>query len=158
MFCQVIVDIAHEDVDRVFTYRIPKGMELCPGMRVHVPFGRQKQIEGVVVGITEECDLPESRVRGFDFCEEMLNVARERAKKIPGAETVEFAFGDCMALPLADASVDAVTIAYGVRNFEDRQRGLHEILRVLKPGGKAFILEFLFLIAHMLHMPLREHI
>ena len=62
-FCQVIVDIAHEDVDRVFTYRISKGMELCPGIRVHVPFGRQKQIEGVVVGITEECDLPESRVR-----------------------------------------------------------------------------------------------
>ncbi|MBR6797475.1 MAG: bifunctional demethylmenaquinone methyltransferase/2-methoxy-6-polyprenyl-1,4-benzoquinol methylase UbiE [Opitutales bacterium] len=86
--------------------------------------------------------LPKSRVRGFDFCEEMLDVARERAKKIPGAETVEFAFGDCMALPLADASADAVTIAYGVRNFEDRQRGLREILRILKPGGKAFILEF----------------
>ena len=62
-FCQVIVDIAHEDVDRVFTYRIPKGMQLCPGMRVHVPFGRQQRIEGVVVEITEECDLPESRVR-----------------------------------------------------------------------------------------------
>ncbi|MBR5561227.1 MAG: primosomal protein N' [Clostridia bacterium] len=62
-FCQVIVDIAHEDVDRVFTYRIPKGMELQPGMRVHVPFGRQQRLEGVVVGITEECDLPESRVR-----------------------------------------------------------------------------------------------
>ena len=36
-FCQVIVDIAHEDVDRVFTYRVPKGMDVCPGMRVHVP-------------------------------------------------------------------------------------------------------------------------
>ena len=86
--------------------------------------------------------LPDARVRGFDFCEEMLAVARERAEKIPGAETIEFAFGDCMALPLEDASVDAVTIAYGVRNFEDRPRGLREIRRMLKPGGKVFILEF----------------
>ena len=86
--------------------------------------------------------LPGTRVRGFDFCEEMLAVARERAEKIPGAETIEFAFGDCMALPLEEASVDAVTIAYGVRNFEDRPRGLREIRRVLKPGGKVFVLEF----------------
>ncbi|MBQ8445388.1 MAG: bifunctional demethylmenaquinone methyltransferase/2-methoxy-6-polyprenyl-1,4-benzoquinol methylase UbiE [Opitutales bacterium] len=86
--------------------------------------------------------LPGARVRGFDFCEEMLAVARERAEKIPGAEAIEFAFGDCMALPLENASVDAVTIAYGVRNFEDRPRGLREIRRVLKPGGKVFVLEF----------------
>ncbi|MBQ9759583.1 MAG: bifunctional demethylmenaquinone methyltransferase/2-methoxy-6-polyprenyl-1,4-benzoquinol methylase UbiE [Opitutales bacterium] len=86
--------------------------------------------------------LPGARVRGFDFCEEMLAVARERAEKIPGAEAIEFAFGDCMALPLEEASVDAVTIAYGVRNFEDRPRGLREIRRVLKPGGKVFVLEF----------------
>ena len=65
-FCQVIVDIAHEDVDRVFTYRVPEGMKLCPGMRVHVPFGRQRQVEGVVVGLSEDCDLPESRVK--DVC------------------------------------------------------------------------------------------
>lgn len=87
----------------------------------------------------------DARVRGFDFCEEMLAVARERAAKIPrgnGAGTPDFTFGDCMALPLADASVDAVTIAYGVRNFEDRSRGLREIRRVLRSGGKAFILEF----------------
>jgi demethylmenaquinone methyltransferase/2-methoxy-6-polyprenyl-1,4-benzoquinol methylase len=86
--------------------------------------------------------LPASRVRGLDFCEEMLDVARERSAKIPGSEAIEFAFGDCMALPLEDDSVDAVTIAYGVRNFEDRPRGLREILRVLKPGGKVYVLEF----------------
>lgn len=62
-FCQVIVDIAHEDVDRVFTYRVPAGLSLCPGMRVHVPFGRQKQVEGVVVALEEACDLPEARVK-----------------------------------------------------------------------------------------------
>ena len=62
-FCQVIVDIAHEDVDRVFTYRVPEGMALCPGMRVHVPFGKQKRIEGVVVSMADTCDLPEGRVK-----------------------------------------------------------------------------------------------
>ena len=62
-FCQVIVDIAHEDVDRVFTYRVPEGMKLCPGMRVHVPFGRVKRVEGVVVAMSEACDLPPGRVR-----------------------------------------------------------------------------------------------
>ena len=62
-FCQVIVDIAHEDVDRVFTYRVPEGMALCPGMRVHVPFGRMKRVEGVVVEMAEACDLPPERVR-----------------------------------------------------------------------------------------------
>ena len=62
-FCQVIVDIASEDVDRVFTYRVPKGMALCPGMRVHVPFGRKPRIEGVVVDMADSCDLPPERVK-----------------------------------------------------------------------------------------------
>lgn len=97
--------------------------------------------------------IPAARVRGFDFCEEMLAIARERAAKLfpnsaesAGTENAgmvpEFAFGDCMALPLADSSVDAVTIAYGVRNFENRSRGLRELRRVVRPGGKVFILEF----------------
>ena len=62
-YCQVIVDIAHEDVDRVFTYRVPEGMTLCPGMRVHVPFGRQRRVEGIVVEMAQDCDLPPERVR-----------------------------------------------------------------------------------------------
>ena len=62
-FCQVIVDITHEDVDRVFTYRVPQGMALCPGMRVHVPFGPRRRIEGVVVALTPACDLPPERIR-----------------------------------------------------------------------------------------------
>ncbi|MBR1408834.1 MAG: primosomal protein N' [Clostridia bacterium] len=62
-FCQVIVDIAHEDVDRVFTYRIPEGMTVLPGMRVHVPFGHRKRIEGIVIRFEEHCDVPEDRIR-----------------------------------------------------------------------------------------------
>lgn len=78
-------------------------------------------------------------IAGYDFCEPMLEQARA---KQGGDTPVHFAFGDCMHLPLADASVDAITIAFGVRNFEDRLRGLREMHRALRPGGRAFILEF----------------
>ncbi len=81
-------------------------------------------------------------VTGLDFCEPMLEEARAKKSKKPSYADLDFSFGDCMQLPLPDASVDAVTISFGVRNFEDRQRGLQEILRVLRPGGRLFVLEF----------------
>ena len=83
---------------------------------------------------------PSVEVTGYDFCEPMLGLGRRRAE----AEGVrlEFRTGDCMRLPIADASCDAVTIAYGVRNFEDRTKGLRELRRIVRPGGTAFILEF----------------
>lgn len=86
--------------------------------------------------------LPEARISGYDFCEPMLEVARNKQTTVPPEERIPFAQGDCLALPLADASLDALTIGYGVRNFEDRARGLRELRRVLKPGGAAYILEF----------------
>jgi demethylmenaquinone methyltransferase/2-methoxy-6-polyprenyl-1,4-benzoquinol methylase len=81
-------------------------------------------------------------ITGLDFCEPMLDEARAKKNKSPAYTDLEFAFGDCMELPLEDNSVDAVTISFGVRNFEDRQRGLKEILRILRPGGRLFVLEF----------------
>lgn len=88
--------------------------------------------------------IPEAQIGAYDFCESMLDVARERLNRLPDCAStpIRFAFGDCMQLPLEDNSVDALTIAYGVRNFEDRPRGLRELHRILRPGGKAFILEF----------------
>jgi demethylmenaquinone methyltransferase/2-methoxy-6-polyprenyl-1,4-benzoquinol methylase len=86
--------------------------------------------------------LPQDcKVTGYDFCEPMLAVARRRAAKSP-LSSPEFLLGDCMNLPLANDACDAVTIAYGVRNFEDRARGLRELHRVTKPAGSVFILEF----------------
>lgn len=81
-------------------------------------------------------------ITGLDFCEPMLEEARAKRAAKPSYADIGFAFGDCMELPLEDASVDAVTISFGVRNFEDRQQGLREILRVLRPGGHLFVLEF----------------
>jgi demethylmenaquinone methyltransferase/2-methoxy-6-polyprenyl-1,4-benzoquinol methylase len=86
-------------------------------------------------------DLPaDCAIVGYDFCEPMLALGRMRAAKEKVA--LEFLPGDCMHLPIADESCDVVTIAYGVRNFEDRARGLRELCRVTKPGGSVFILEF----------------
>ena len=79
---------------------------------------------------------------GMDFCEPMLEQARRKKRDHAAYADLTFAYGDCMSLPLDDASVDAVTVAFGVRNFEDRMRGLREILRVLRPGGALFVLEF----------------
>lgn len=81
-------------------------------------------------------------VTGLDFCEPMLDEAREKRKKKSSYQDLRFEFGDCMDLPLEDSTVDAVTISFGVRNFEDRQKGLKEILRVLRPGGRLYVLEF----------------
>ena len=63
-------------------------------------------------------------VTGLDFCEPMLDEAREKKKAKSSYSDLEFSFGDCMDLPLAENSVDAVTVSFGVRNFEDRQKGL----------------------------------
>ena len=62
MLAQVIVDIVHENVAHTFTYRVPEGMPLSVGQRVEVPFGPRKK-EGVVVALTERCDLPPERLR-----------------------------------------------------------------------------------------------
>lgn len=85
---------------------------------------------------------PAVTVTGLDFCEPMLERARAKRSAKPNYANIQFEFGDCMKLPLPDNSVDAITIAFGVRNFEDRQRGLREILRVLRPAGRLFVLEF----------------
>jgi demethylmenaquinone methyltransferase / 2-methoxy-6-polyprenyl-1,4-benzoquinol methylase len=76
------------------------------------------------------------RVVGLDFSPHMLEVARQDH---PGIEFIE---GDALALPFDDASFDASTIAFGLRNLADPVRGMREMLRVIKPAGRAVVLEF----------------
>ena len=83
---------------------------------------------------------PSTRVTGVDFSQEMLAEARRAAER-EGLD-VRFGEADGTALPFPDASFDAVTIAYGLRNFEDAAAGLREFRRVLGPGGKLVVLEF----------------
>ena len=81
------------------------------------------------------------RVVGSDFSERMLDLAREKAAAREGDGTPVFEWADAMALPYDDGRFDAVTVGFGVRNFTDLDRGLAELVRVLKPGGRLVILE-----------------
>jgi demethylmenaquinone methyltransferase/2-methoxy-6-polyprenyl-1,4-benzoquinol methylase len=74
-------------------------------------------------------------VTGVDFSEPMLERARKKS------DAIEWLAGDALALPFADGSFDAVTVGFGVRNLDDLERGLAELRRVLKPGGRLGILE-----------------
>lgn len=87
---------------------------------------------------------PETRIVGMDFCQPMLDQANAKKAEFDPSRrpAVEFRAGDGMALPLGDATFDAVTIAFGLRNMADRSQSLREIHRVLRPGGHLFVLEF----------------
>ncbi len=82
------------------------------------------------------------QVTGADISEGMLSHGREKVKKAGLDQRVTLVRGDAADLPFPDSTFDAVTVAFGVRNFEDLARGVHGMLRVLKPDGRLFVLEF----------------
>jgi demethylmenaquinone methyltransferase/2-methoxy-6-polyprenyl-1,4-benzoquinol methylase len=84
--------------------------------------------------------VPEAQVVGADFAPPMLALARKKAEA-QGLK-VEFLEADALALPFPEASFDAVTLAFGFRNFADYEKALSEIHRVLTPGGRLVLLEF----------------
>ena len=85
---------------------------------------------------------PGVQVAGMDFCQPMLDEAvKKRAANGRWAD-IEFLPGDGLALPLPDASFDAITVSFGLRNMADRPKALSEMRRVLRPGGRLFVLEF----------------
>lgn len=111
--------------------------------RPHGP-GRQ-QVLDVATGtgklaFTIKRACADCTVVGVDFAEPMLEVARREADR--AALDVEFAIADGTALPYDHETFDAVTIAYGLRNFADPDAGLREFRRVLRPGGRLVVLEF----------------
>lgn len=86
--------------------------------------------------------LAPERVLATDFCEDMLEVGRKKIAGTPEEGLVKFEWADVTDLPYDDGSFDAVTVGFGIRNVADIPKGLAEVSRVLKPGGRFVCLEF----------------
>jgi demethylmenaquinone methyltransferase/2-methoxy-6-polyprenyl-1,4-benzoquinol methylase len=86
--------------------------------------------------------LAGAHVTGIDISRGMLEIGEQKISKMGLKDRISLQPGDSEALQFADASFDAVTVAFGVRNFENLEKGLREMLRVLRPGGRLVVLEF----------------
>lgn len=86
--------------------------------------------------------LNAEKIIGIDISEKMLEIGRQKIDKQGLGDKIILQKGDSETINFPDNSFDAVTVAFGVRNFENLEKGLNEIRRVLKPGGKLVVLEF----------------
>jgi demethylmenaquinone methyltransferase/2-methoxy-6-polyprenyl-1,4-benzoquinol methylase len=89
----------------------------------------------------EALRLNPDEVIGLDISPGMLEVGRRKVAKLGKSSVISMVEGDSEALPYADNTIDAVTVGFGVRNFENLPKGMAEIARVLRPGGQAVVLE-----------------
>lgn len=85
--------------------------------------------------------MPEATITGVDLSSGMIKVGREKIEKSGLADRISLQVADCLTLPFASDSFDAITVAYGVRNFADLAAGYREMLRVLRPGGTLCVIE-----------------
>ena len=86
--------------------------------------------------------LKPEKIIGMDISSGMLEVGKQKMKKRAFDKIIDMQLGDSENMPFADNTFDAITVGFGVRNYENLEKGLGEMLRVLKPGGQAVILEF----------------
>ena len=86
--------------------------------------------------------LQPEKIIGVDISTQMLDIGRSKIKKRGLSSIIELQEGDSENLPFEDNTFDAITVAFGVRNFENLEKGLSEMRRVLKDGGKLMVLEF----------------
>jgi demethylmenaquinone methyltransferase/2-methoxy-6-polyprenyl-1,4-benzoquinol methylase len=108
---------------------------------------RPKQILDVATGTADMAIisyklLQPGKITGIDISKQMLEIGRKKIEKEGLSSFIQLQTGDSETINFADNSFDAVTVAFGVRNFENLEKGLKEMLRVLKPGGKLVVLEF----------------
>ena len=90
----------------------------------------------------EALALQPDKIIGVDISEGMLDVGKQKMRKMGLSEKIELQLGDSEKLLFEDNTFDAITVAFGVRNFENLERGLSDMHRVLKKGGVAVVLEF----------------
>lgn len=125
-------------IDLWWRHRLIREAVACrPGVVVDLATG-----SGDVAFALKRALPAEAKIIGLDFCAPMLEEASRKKEADPRYHDLEFRKGDILSLPLPDASADLITIAFGLRNLADRQRGLREMKRVLRPGGTLLVLEF----------------
>jgi demethylmenaquinone methyltransferase / 2-methoxy-6-polyprenyl-1,4-benzoquinol methylase len=107
---------------------------------------RPRQILDVATGTgdfaLQALSLKPEKITGIDISEGMLAVGRKKIAEKQLERYVELRSGDSENIPFAENNFDAVTVAFGVRNFENLEKGLAEIYRVIRPGGMVVVLEF----------------
>jgi demethylmenaquinone methyltransferase / 2-methoxy-6-polyprenyl-1,4-benzoquinol methylase len=123
-------------IDQSWRRRTVRSLALEPGGRALDVATGTADLALMIAGST-----PDVRVVGLDPSERMLEIGRTKVAARGFAERVELVSGDAQALPFEDAAFDAVSIAFGIRNVPDRVRGLAEMARVTRPGGRIAILE-----------------
>ena len=113
----------------------------------HLDPERHQEILDVATGTADVAiaiakQLPQVKITGLDLSAEMLRYGQIKIDKAELQERIELIHGDSEALPFPDNSFDAITVSFGVRNFENLEKGLEELQRVLRPGGRLLVLEF----------------
>lgn len=93
------------------------------------------------LAIMQSNAIPNADIVGLDISAGMLEVGKEKIKKLGLEKSIKMVLGDSENIPYEDNFFDAITVSYGVRNFENLDKGLQEIKRVLKPGGLFVVLE-----------------
>ena len=124
-------------LDKRWRARAVEELRLAPGTRV---LDLCTGTGDLAVAAVQKC--PEASVIGVDFAGEMLRLAHVKLGALGLSRSIRFVRGDGTRIPLADASCDAATIGFGIRNVVDPAQALREIARVVRPGGRLAILEF----------------
>lgn len=126
------------NIDRVWRRRV---MRIVRRSKAHKIMDVATGTGDLAIAMAKRVDR--TQILGVDLSEEMLAVARRKVEKQGLEERIMLAKGDAENLDMVTSeSIDAATVAFGVRNFENIERGLKEIYRTLKPGGKLVVLEF----------------
>lgn len=133
-------------LNRVLSLGIDQRWRKFAVRQLHVPAGGMvldiaTGTGDVALEIARQTDTS-VRIVGSDFTQGMLVLGRDKIAASPYRDRIRLVNAPCEAMPHPAALFDGITIAFGIRNVVDRQQGLREMARVLKPGGRAVILEF----------------